>query len=102
MSSTAKVSVAIGRDELAWAKTLARREGKSLSAIVTESLAERRRLAALAEVVEWMSADQPALTRAELDTALHELSPQRTQPRHARASKPTTKTKRPRSPSPHR
>jgi hypothetical protein len=30
MTSTAKVSVAIGRAELEWAKTLARREGKNL------------------------------------------------------------------------
>ena len=66
MTATAKVSVAIGRDELAWAKTLARREGKSLSAVVTESLAERRRLEALADVVEWMGEGQPPLTAAEL------------------------------------
>jgi hypothetical protein len=69
MTSTAKVSVAIGRDELAWAKTLARREGKSLSAIVTESLAERRRHTALAEVVAWMGEGQPRLTEAELEAA---------------------------------
>jgi hypothetical protein len=66
MTSTAKVSVAIGRDELAWAKALARRERKSLSAVVTESLAERRRLSALAEVVAWMGQGQPPLTEAEL------------------------------------
>lgn len=41
--STAKVSVAIGEEELQWARSLARREGKSLSAVLTESLAERRR-----------------------------------------------------------
>jgi hypothetical protein len=66
MTSTAKVSVAIGRAELAWAKTLARREGKSLSAVVTESLAERRRLTALAEVVVWMAEAQAPLTGDEL------------------------------------
>jgi hypothetical protein len=73
MTATAKVSVAIGREELAWAKALARREGKSLSAVVTESLAERRRLTALAEVVAWMGADQPPLTDAELNAARREL-----------------------------
>jgi hypothetical protein len=73
MSSTAKVSVAIGREELAWAKTLARRERKSLSAVVTESLAERRRLAALAEIVAWMGEGQPPLTDAELRAAHREL-----------------------------
>ena len=54
---------------LAWAKTLARLEGKSLSAVVTESLAERRRLAALAEVVAWMAEAQPPLTDDELNAA---------------------------------
>jgi hypothetical protein len=51
------------------AKTLARLEGKSLSAVVTESLAERRRLAALAEVVAWMGEAQPPLTDDELNAA---------------------------------
>ena len=69
MASTAKVSVAIGRAELAWARAVARREGKSLSAVVTDSLAERRRLAALAEVVAWMGDGQPPLTERELDAA---------------------------------
>ena len=78
MTSTAKVSVAIGRAELAWAKTLARREGKSLSAVVTESLAERRRLGALAEVVAWMAEAQPPLTDDELNAAQHELAANRT------------------------
>ena len=59
--STAKVSVAIGEDELTWARTIARREGKSLSAVLTESLAEKRRLAALREVVAWMSKGQTPL-----------------------------------------
>jgi hypothetical protein len=77
MTSTAKVSVAIGRAELAWAKTLARREGKSLSAVVTESLAERRRLTALAEVVAWMAEAQPSLTDEELNAAQRELAAKR-------------------------
>ena len=67
--STAKVSVAIGEDELAWARSVARREGKSLSAVVTESLAERRRLAAMREVVEWMGEGQPPVTAEELAQA---------------------------------
>jgi hypothetical protein len=91
MTSTAKVSVAIGRAELAWAKTVARREGKSLSAVVTESLAERRRLTALAEVVEWMGEDQPPLTEAELKAAQRAIAQgakQSTARRHARAGGP--------------
>jgi hypothetical protein len=77
MTSTAKVSVAIGRAELAWAKTLARREGKSLSAVVTESLAERRRLAALAEVVAWMGEAQAPLEDEEVKAAQRELATER-------------------------
>jgi hypothetical protein len=72
--STAKVSVAIGEDELEWARSLARREGKSLSAVVTESLAERRRLAALREVVSWMGKGEEPLSKEELATANRELS----------------------------
>ena len=86
MSTTAKVSVAIGREELLWAKSLARREGKSLSAVVTESLAERRRLAALAEVVAWMGEAQPPLTEGELKAAQRELSVARKRAR-AKASR---------------
>lgn len=89
MSSTAKVSVAIGREELAWAKALARREGKSLSAIVTESLAERRRLAALAEVVAWMAEDEPPLTDAELDEARRDLATDARVERRSRRAQPT-------------
>ena len=78
MTSTAKVSVAIGRTELAWAKTSARRQGKSLSMVVTESLAERRRLTALTEVVQWMGHGEPPLTDAEVRAALEALA-ERTQ-----------------------
>jgi hypothetical protein len=80
MASTEKISVAIGRDELAWAKSVARREGKSLSAVVTESLAERRRLAALGEVVAWMAEGEPPLTEAELNVARHEIAPSGAKP----------------------
>ena len=72
--STAKVSVAIGEDELAWARSVARREGKSLSAVLTESLAERRRLAALREVVSWMGECQDPLSDEELAAAKRALS----------------------------
>lgn len=93
MVSTAKVSVAIGRDELAWAKTLARSEGKSLSAVVTESLAERRRLVALAEVVAWMGEGQPALSDAELKVAQRELAAKRTRAKGPPRRRKSTKAK---------
>ncbi len=72
--STVKVSVAIGEDELAWARAVARRDGKSLSGVVTESLAERKRLAALREVVSWMGEGEAPLSEEELDAANRELA----------------------------
>jgi hypothetical protein len=87
VSLTEKVSVAIGREELAWAKTLATREGKSLSAVLTEALAERRRLAALAEVVAWMGDDQRPITDAELKAAQRALSPAREPPHEQKTRK---------------
>jgi hypothetical protein len=69
----AKVSVAIAEAELDWAKAVARRDRKSLSAVVTESLAAQRRLEALGEVVAWMSKAQPPLTKAERAKTKREL-----------------------------
>lgn len=77
MGAAAKVSVAIGRDELRWARDRAAREGKSLSALLTETIAERRRLEALAEVVAWMGEGKPALSKAELTAAARELRSRR-------------------------
>ena len=73
MGATAKVSVAIGQAELGWARARARRERKSLSAVVTETLAAQRRLEALAEVVAWMAEGQPRLTKDEIDAVGREL-----------------------------
>jgi hypothetical protein len=70
----AKVSVAIGAEELHWARSVARREGKSLSAVLTESLAERRRLAGLREVVSWTGEGETPLSREELAAASRELT----------------------------
>ena len=86
--STAKVSIAIGEEELAWARALARREGKSLSAIISESIAERRRLTALREVVEWMAIDQPPLSKSEIAIANAALAP----PARAKRSPPRRRT----------
>lgn len=84
---TAKVSVAIGEDELSWARSVARREGKSLSAVVTESLSERRRLAALRDVVDWMGEGDAPLSAAELAAAKRAI--------HRVGGGGTTRTKRP-------
>jgi hypothetical protein len=84
------VSVAIGEDELEWARSVARREGKSLSAVVTESLAERRRLAALREVVSWMGTGEEPLSKEELAIANRELA-------GTALARPRRRKKRPRS-----
>ncbi len=83
---TAKVSVAIGQEELAWARSVARREGKSLSAVLTESLAERKRLSALREVVAWMGEGSEPLSDEELSAANRELEAPR-RPRTARGAR---------------
>lgn len=83
--STAKVSVAIGQHELAWARAIARRDRKSLSAVLTESLAEQKRLAALREVLAWMEEGQAPLRVDELQAARRELG------LAARARKPRSK-----------
>ena len=77
MGATAKVSVAIGHAELGWARERARRERKSLSAVLTETLAAQRRLEALAEVVAWMGEGQPPLTKTEAAAAARELRSRR-------------------------
>jgi len=77
MGATAKVSVAIGEAELGWAKARARRERKSLSAVVTESLAQQRRLEALDDVIAWMSEGQKPPTPVERRAARRALRSQR-------------------------
>lgn len=91
--STAKVSVAIGESELAWARSVARREGKSLSAVLTESLAERKRLTALREVVSWMGEGEEPLSPEELAAASRELAQGSTRPRRG-TRKPSTPRRR--------
>jgi hypothetical protein len=77
MAATAKVSVALGREELVWARARARRLGKSLSAVLTDTIAAQKRLEALGEVVAWMAEGQPPLTRVELTVASRTLRSRR-------------------------
>lgn len=91
---TAKVSVALGEDELEWARSVARREGKSLSAVVTESLAERRRLAALRAVVAWMGKGEEPLSEKELAAATREFSGAARPPSRRGGQKPSSSRRR--------
>jgi hypothetical protein len=61
-----KVSVSIDEDDLAWLKRQAKRRGKSLSYVVTESVRQARRERALDEVLKWL--DAPKLTLEQLES----------------------------------
>ena len=71
-----KVSVAIGQDELEWARLRAKREGRSLSAILTEATRKakeaeaeaERRDAAWAQLEAWLLDGRP-LSDEELAAA---------------------------------
>lgn len=75
-----KVSVAIGQEELEWARGRAKREGRSLSAVLTDAMRrakeaeveEARRDAAWAELKAWVLDGKP-LTVEELEAARREL-----------------------------
>ena len=62
--STKKVSLALGLDELAWAKRRAGRK-RSLSSVVTEALRVARRLEAQKEVVAWLFEGKPTPPEAQ-------------------------------------
>jgi hypothetical protein len=53
-SSTAKVSVSIGRSELAWAQERAERSGVSLSAVVSNAVRLARQHEARLRVIGWL------------------------------------------------
>jgi len=61
-ASVEKVSVAIGNDELEWARERARREGSSLSAVLTDA-------ARVARELEQQKARQEAAWRAFVEYA---------------------------------
>lgn len=75
-----KVTVALGRDEYAWAKKQAKRTGTSVSAVLTQAAREARETAervarqeaAWAEVEAWLTAGA-ALGADELEDARREL-----------------------------
>lgn len=92
--TTAKVSVAIGEPELAWARARARAQGKSLSALLTETIAEQKRLEAMREVLDWLGEGKPPLTQAEIDAGAAELGLARSSPKRKRGSRKTSSSRR--------
>lgn len=73
MASTAKTSIAIGLEELEWARVRASEEGKSLSAFITEILHHQRKREAWIRVRDELMAGQPPFTEEELRAADAEL-----------------------------
>lgn len=63
--STVKVSVSLDEDDLTWLRQQAKRQRKSLSAVVTASVRQARRERALDEVLRWL--DAPKLTLEQLE-----------------------------------
>lgn len=76
-----KVSVAIGREELAWAKKRAKHEGRSISAVLTEVVREARQAEAKRArqrdawrvFLEWATGEHP-LTDEEVEAGRRELA----------------------------
>jgi len=76
-----KVSIAIGREELAWVKRQARRSRSSVSAVLTEAarrmqeeeLRKERQRAAWAEYEVWAAKEHGPVTPEGIEAALREL-----------------------------
>ena len=71
MAKAEKLSVSIEKHELAWARAHAKRSGKSLSAVLTEALREKRRAEAMDRLLQRLRAnritpEQMAAIRAEI------------------------------------
>lgn len=87
-----KISVALGHEELAWAQRRAKREGTSVSAVITaaarraaeEEQREPRQREAWAEIVAWATKDEP-FTPEEIAAADRELGGAEGARRRARA-----------------
>jgi hypothetical protein len=71
MTKAEKLSVSIQREELQWARAHAEKAGKSLSAVLTEALRDKRRGEAMDRLLkkygaDKISDDQMAAIRAEI------------------------------------
>lgn len=63
--ATAKVSVSLPQDDVDWLKDQAEKSGRSLSAVLAESIQQARREQALDDVLRWLEA--PKLTIEQLE-----------------------------------
>jgi Arc/MetJ-type ribon-helix-helix transcriptional regulator len=96
-----KVSVALGHDELEWAQRRAKRDGTSVSAVLTaatrrareDEARDERQRAAWEEYEAWAAAECGPLSPADLDAARGALDAE--PPRGTRRAKPR-RARRPR------
>ncbi len=95
MTATAKISVAMGREELRLAKIAAREAGVSLSAFVTEAvrdrLTEKRRREAAREVLAMFDREDFPTTERERELLELWASPSEASPRVSRSARPLRK-----------
>ena len=63
-ATAAKVSISLGADELVWARAQAKRNGKSLSAIMAEALRKQRQAEARTRLLQRLGASD--ITEADL------------------------------------
>lgn len=80
MAAAEKISVSIGADDLRWAKQRAKREVKSLSAVVAEALRRQRQAEARARLLTDLGTDD--ITERDRDQVRDEW---RTPPKQERA-----------------
>lgn len=96
---SAKISVSVASEDLAWAKKRAKRLRKSLSAVVSEALQRERQYEARERLLEELGTDD--ITEADLEAIRIELGwPPRPGSRALPASAPKQRTRRARGRKP--
>jgi hypothetical protein len=70
-ATTKKVSISLDCEALEWAQEVARREGRSVSSVVSDAVNETRRHRLLGELLDEMGTDDiPPEVEAEVDAEL--------------------------------
>ena len=73
MANVEKVSVAIAREDLEWARAQAAKDGRSFSAVLGDAIRAWRRAQAQREVLAWLGEGEPPITSAERSALGREL-----------------------------
>lgn len=72
MPSVAKISVSLSPDDLAWAKSRAKRQAKSLSSVVTDALQQQRQAEARRALLHELGGDD--ISEAEVEAVRREMA----------------------------